>query len=209
MIVVVDYGMGNLRSLLNAFEYLGVKVDLSDDPKVVCKASKLVLPGVGAFGDAMLNLHERNLIKALHESVAERRVPILGICLGMQLFASASEEHGYHQGLRLIAGKVVKLSPNISSLKVPHVGWNEIELKTELHPIFRELSSEAHRSFYFVHSYHAVCQNSDDVLASSNHGQEFSAVIGHENIIGVQFHPEKSQDNGLQLLRNFIEWDGC
>jgi glutamine amidotransferase len=209
MITVVDYGMGNLRSLVNAFEFIGVPVELQSTPQSIMSATKLIIPGVGAFGDAMRNLHERNLVQALNEVVLQRKVPVLGICLGMQLMADSSEEHGKHQGLGWIPGSVVKLSPSDPMLKVPHVGWNDIKLSENPHPIFNTLNYETHLTFYFVHSFHLKCSKDSDMLASCSHGQEFSAAVGHANIIATQFHPEKSQDNGLQMLRNFTEWDGC
>lgn len=209
MITVVDYGMGNLRSLVNALEFIGVPVELTSSPKVISSATKLIIPGVGAFGDAMRNLHQMQLVQILNETVVEKRVPVLGICLGMQLMADSSEEHGQNQGLGWISGKVIKLSPTNTSVKVPHVGWNDVTVKESPHAIFTGLSYEAHLTFYFVHSFHLQCLRSSDLLASCSHGQEFAAVVGHGNIVATQFHPEKSQDNGLQMLRNFTEWSGC
>ena len=203
MLVVVDYGLGNLYSVNKIFEALGVPVSISSDPEVILQAERIVLPGVGAFGDGMRNLEERKLIPVLNESVRERGTPFLGICLGMQLLAESSNEYGEHSGLGWIRGKVVKLNVAEKGFKIPHIGWNQIILKQD-HPLFKGLAPMT--DFYFVHSYEFQPSDQKDLLAISQYGKDITAAVGRKNIAGVQFHPEKSQDNGLKLMENFITW---
>lgn len=205
MIAIVDYGMGNVRSLSNAFEYLGQNAVVSADPKVMAKADRIVLPGVGAFGDAMKAIHDRNLIEPLNREVSRQFKPLLGICLGMQLVGKDSVEHGHHVGLGWIDAHIQKLQP-AAALKVPHVGWNELRFP-ENDWLFKGLRP-AEANFYFVHSYHMVCADPLDRLATTDYGGEVVAVIRRNNIVAMQFHPEKSQDNGLRLLQNWVDWNG-
>lgn len=204
MIAIVDYGMGNLRSLSNAFEYLGEDVVITAEAAVMDDADRIVLPGVGAFGDAMKAMRERGVIAPLNEQVLQRRKPLLGICLGMQLVARESAEHGHHEGLGWIDARIERLTPPVP-LKVPHVGWNSLKF-----PADDWLFKGLHRNeanFYFVHSFHMVCANPDDLLATTDYGSDVTAIVRRDNILIMQFHPEKSQDNGLCLLQNWVDWN--
>ncbi|HXI13966.1 MAG TPA: imidazole glycerol phosphate synthase subunit HisH [Thermoanaerobaculia bacterium] len=205
MIAIVDYGMGNVRSVLNAFDYLGHDAVISSDPAVIEDAERIVLPGVGAFGDAIANLRSRGLVEVLHEQVLVKKKPFLGICLGMQLLAKSSTEHGLHEGLGWLDAEVVRFgngNGSLNGLKIPHMGWNEI-VPARDHPLLERLPAKQ-RSFYFVHSYHIICHDQTDSLASSEYGYKFTVAVHRENIFATQFHPEKSQDNGLQVLQNFV-----
>jgi imidazole glycerol-phosphate synthase subunit HisH len=201
MIIVIDYGTGNTRSVCGALRYLGASVQLSADLTAVEQAQKIVLPGVGAFGPAMSSLRATGLVVPLLHAVVERNVPILGICLGAQLLAERSLEFGDHEGLGLIPGVVRKLW-SVEPLRLPHIGWNNIRILGES-PLFKDLTDS--ESFYFVHSFAVDATNSDDVIARCHYGAEFVAALQRKNIYAVQFHPEKSQRPGLQLLRNFVE----
>lgn len=202
-IAVVDYGMGNVRSLTNALEYFGCDVVVTDHPAVLEEADRIVLPGVGAFGDAMKAIRERGLEDVLTKQAMVVRKPILGICLGMQLFAQSSDEHGEHRGLAWLDAEIKRLTVS-HPLKVPHVGWNEIEFP-DGDWLFREVRrNEA--NFYFVHSYHMVCNDASDVVATTDYGRPVTAVVRRGNLVASQFHPEKSQDNGLRLLQNWVAW---
>lgn len=203
MIAVVDYGMGNVRSVMSALEYIGGAAVLTADPDEIARADRLVLPGVGAFGDAMGKLTERGLVEVLAHEVLRAKKPFLGICLGMQLMATSSTEHGTHEGLGWIDATVVRFGRR-AQRKVPHMGWNDLDTETP-HPLFHGLKP-AELAFFFVHSFHVACRFPRDVIATCEYEDRFAAVIGAENMIGVQFHPEKSQDSGLQVLRNFINW---
>lgn len=205
MIAIVDYGMGNKQSVLNAFEYLGIAAKVTADPKAVKSADKIVLPGVGAFGAAMENLKQSGLLEALQEGVIAHRRPFLGICLGMQLVAGLGTEKGIFEGLDWISGEVRLLNPKSSLIKLPHVGWNDIVIEKD-HDIFRGLKSDL--AFYFVHSYAFYPQSRIHVRAHCDYGGEFVSVIARENIFATQFHPEKSQKNGLTILENFSKWEG-
>lgn len=200
MITVVDYGMGNLRSVYNAFSLLGAEVCVSDNPRDILAADRLVLPGVGAFGRAMQNLHQRGLVEPLNEKVLHQKTPILAICLGMQLIAESSTEHGQHAGLGWIRGTVNHFAP--MGLPVPHVGWNEITLYGE-RPLFNGLANTP-SEFYFVHSFHLSTDDESIIAAKADYGYEFVCAVHQDNIFGTQFHPEKSQNNGLTILRNFL-----
>lgn len=203
MITIVDYGMGNLRSVYNALSLLGADVCVSDKPEDVLAADRLILPGVGAFGRAMDNLRQRGLIDPLNEKVLLQKTPILAICLGMQLLAEDGYEHGHFEGLGWIRGTVRPF--DLTDLPVPHVGWNEITLHGS-HKPFHGLAS-TNREFYFVHSYHLTDADSEVVAATVDYGYEFVCAVHQENIFGTQFHPEKSQNNGLTILRNFMHWE--
>jgi glutamine amidotransferase len=196
MITIIDYGMGNLRSVEKAFEKVGADVNVSRDPDDVRSADHLVLPGVGAFGDAMTNLGKRGLIEPIKEEVAAGK-PFLGICLGLDLVFDESDEHGLHQGLGLVPGRV-ELLP--TDLKVPHIGWNQIEIEKES----RLLAGIPDGSyFYFVHSYVVVPERDSDILCRTEYGCNFVSAIEHGNIAAFQFHPEKSSAIGLKILENF------
>lgn len=205
MIAIIDYGMGNLRSVFNALTYLGQDVVITSQPYKIRDSSHIILPGVGAFGKAMANLEERGLIGILNQEVLKHGKPFLGICLGLQLLAKCSYEHGFHSGLGWFEGEVNRFKFNGNDLKFPHIGWNNIMLKIE-HPFFARLQ-DGQLTFYFVHSYHITCDKPDNIAATCEYGYEFTAVIAKENIIATQFHPEKSQDSGIQLLENFVRWD--
>jgi len=197
MIGIIDYHLNNLRSVQKAFERVGVQSFISDNPDELKKAEKLVLPGVGAFGMAMENLKVLGLKNVIEEHVAAGK-PLLGICLGMQLLFTKSYELGEHAGLNVVSGEVKQFPETV---KVPHMGWNQIEI-TKRSPLLNEVTD---KSFvYFVHSYYV--EPSDDVtLSLTEYGFRFSSIIHHNNIYGIQFHPEKSQKTGLQLLKNFAE----
>jgi glutamine amidotransferase len=201
MITIVDYGVGNLRSVQKALEHVGAPATISSDPASLetaaqDRSSGIVLPGVGAFGDGMRELRRRGLVAPLLQ-LARTETPILGICLGMQLLFEGSEEMGLHRGLGLLPGQVVRFPQG--PLKVPHVGWNQLRLRQ--HPLLDGIADGAYA--YFVHSYYVAPAEPDDVLATADYGLEFAAVVGRDRVWGAQFHPEKSQEVGLQLLANF------
>jgi len=203
VITVVDYGVGNLRSVAKALEAVGAEVRVSSRAEDLRQAERLVLPGVGAFAPGMANLKAAGLVDVLTEEVRDRGKPLLAICLGQQLLARESEEDGLHAGLGWLPGRVVEFDLRGTSLKVPHMGWNEV-LPQEESPFFEGLGPAS--NFYFVHSYHVVCDDPQMVLATARYGITFTAALCHENIFATQFHPEKSQENGLRLLRNFVSW---
>lgn len=199
-LVIIDYGMANLRSVQKAFERVGHAAEISADPQVVQAADRLVLPGVGAFQDAIARLNEAHLADPIREHI-RRGKPFLGICLGMQLVFEQSEEDGLHQGLGIIPGSVVRFTPE-PGLKIPHMGWNQLEFPTEC-PLFRGIAAGS--SVYFVHSYYAKPTNPAVVAATASYPKPFTAAIWHENLYATQFHPEKSQTIGMQMLQNFAE----
>lgn len=210
-VVVIDYGSGNLRSAAKAFERavaeagLAIDVVVSADPDAVRKAERVVLPGVGAFADCKHGLDSLpGMNDALKEAVFKDGKPFMGICVGMQLLASWGREHGDHQGLGWIDGEVVPLAPTDPTLKVPHMGWNELAFPDQRHPLMQGLTPGQHA--YFVHSYHFVPANPDHVLARVDYGAPVVAAIGRDNIVGTQFHPEKSQATGLAVITNFLRW---
>ena len=202
MIAIVDYNMGNLASVQNAFTKLGKETVVESDPSKFKEYDKLILPGVGAFGDAMEHLRERNMIEPLREYAASGKY-ILGICLGMQLLFESSEEFGSHKGLGLIKGSVTAFDSAAFSepLKVPHMGWNK--MFTKEHPLFKNLDEEHY--LYFVHSYHVNCTDENDIIGTTNYGYDFTSAVAHGNVFGIQPHPEKSHENGLKILENFIK----
>ncbi|MBF0176457.1 MAG: imidazole glycerol phosphate synthase subunit HisH [Magnetococcales bacterium] len=209
MIIVVDYGSGNLRSVTKSLEIVGGRVRISSDPADISRAERLVLPGVGAFGDCRANLDARGLTEPVLEHLRTGR-PFLGICVGMQLLFTAGEEFGYHPGLDLIPGRVVPFSRAMTDatdperhLKVPHMGWNKVH-QEQNHPLWVGIPDNSH--FYFVHSFHGQVTHATDVAGSSFHGVGFTAAVAKENLFATQFHPEKSQQHGLRLLHNFLKW---
>ena len=198
MIGIIDYGMGNLRSVEKAFEAVGHAAGIIRTPKAVAPCQRLVLPGVGAFGRAMDNLRELKLLEPLRRFLSEGK-PLLGICLGLQLLFGESQEHGFHEGLGVIDGKVRKLPREV---KVPHIGWNQVHL-TGKSPLMEGIPDNSH--FYFVQSYYVEPQDKEKVIGTTDYGIEFASIVAWENLFGVQFHPEKSQEMGLRLLGNFGE----
>lgn len=196
--IIVDYGMGNLRSVKNALVAAGGEPSVSADPDVVRGAERLILPGVGAFGDAMENLRRGGMDDAIR-GAAEAGTPLLGLCLGLQLLFTNSEEFGNHQGLNLIPGSVRKFEA--PGLRVPHIGWNQLE-DTRKSPLLEGVSNGSY--FYFVHSFYVDPVDPADVICRTDYGRCFCSVAGRGKVFGAQFHPEKSQDNGKRLLRNFL-----
>lgn len=201
MIIVVDYGMGNLRSVAKALEHLGASVRVTDDPAQVARAEKLVLPGVGAFDAAMEELRSRRLVEPLTAAI-RRGVPYLGICLGLQLLFEESEE-GQSQGLGILEGRVRRFAPT-AQLKIPHMGWNQVSRSRNGCPLLREIPEGSF--FYFVHSYYAQPADRSLVALEADYGLRFAAMVWRNTLFATQFHPEKSQALGLQLLRNFISY---
>jgi glutamine amidotransferase len=197
MIAIIDYGMGNLRSVQAGLEYAGQKAFVTDDPKKLKDAMAVVLPGVGAFGDAVKRLEETGLGDAFRYAVYSGK-PCLGICLGLQLIFTESEEGGLYSGLDVIPGKVVRFS---NELKVPHIGWNQIDIRKPDIPIFRNIPDGSY--MYFVHSYYVRPKDTSVIATTTNYGIDFTSMIAKDNLFATQFHPEKSQKLGLQLLRNF------
>jgi len=204
-VTIVDYGIGNLRSIEKAFEAVGARVTRTDDPADVLAAERVVLPGVGAFGACVAEIRRRGLVDAVRGFVATGR-PFMGVCVGMQLLFEYSTEMGHHRGLGLLPGRVVRFEPEtlvngrIERLKIPHMGWNEVSLDLD-NPLLSGLEDRAF--FYFVHSFHAVASRPEDVAGLSKYGASFPAIVSRGNIHGVQFHPEKSHRNGLHVLANF------
>lgn len=206
MITIIDYEMGNLRSVEKAFEKLGFDARISSDPSDLLATDKIVLPGVGAFKDCITNLCDGGFVEPLLRHV-ENGKPLLGICVGMQMLFDESEEFGRHKGLGLLPGKVnrfpIGMEEGGERLKVPHMGWNTIQIKQDA-PLFK--GTEEGSYVYFVHSYYCAADNPTDVAASCRYGEiEFSAAIWRDNLMATQFHPEKSQDVGLNIFRNFAE----
>lgn len=206
--VIVDYNSGNLRSAEKSFQRMADElgagqVIVSADPDVVRGADRVVLPGVGAFADCRRELGAIDgLFGAIEEHVKSGK-PFMGICVGMQMMATRGLEHGTHEGFNWIKGDVELLTPSDTSLKIPHMGWNELSMRSE-HPVFNGIETGDH--VYFVHSYHLVPENGDDLLATVDYGGPITAAVAHENIVGTQFHPEKSQSTGLRLIGNFLAW---
>lgn len=201
---IIDYQMGNLRSVSNAIKTVGAEPSYVSDPDELRNFDKLILPGVGAFGEAISRLRKTGLSDALNE-VKRGGKAILGLCLGMQLMCSSSEEGGQHTGLEWFDAKV-KRFPTGKHLKVPHIGWNNLKV-AQTHALFEGIGSEP--DVYFVHSYRVECSHAEDVLAWCDYGEPFAAIIGKNTIWGLQFHPEKSQRAGLAMLRNFVENQQC
>ena len=203
MIVVVDYGMGNVGSIVNMLKKVGTDSVVSSDASVIASAEKIVLPGVGSFDNGMMNLEERCLIPTLNEKVLKEKVPILGVCLGMQLFTRRSEE-GRLAGFGWLDAETVRFrfGSDNAHLKIPHMGWNAVTV-TKANPLINNMRCE--QRFYFVHSYHVVCNETQDVLAMTHHGYAVTAAISRDNMYGVQFHPEKSHHFGMMLMKKFVE----
>lgn len=202
MIGIIDYGLGNLTSVAGAVEKVGFEPVVSADAGILSDCEKLILPGVGAFGDGMRNLRERDLVEPLTELVTKAGRPILGICLGFQLLAKRSEEFGDHEGLGWIDARVTALKPDDEALRLPHVGWNELYQSADC-VLFDDIPDES--LFYYVHSYALEPENGALVAGECDYGGRFAAAVQSGSIFGTQFHPEKSQLHGLTLLRNFLE----
>lgn len=202
MIAIIDYGMGNLRSVQKGFERVGREAVVTSDAKTILSASKVVLPGVGAFPDCMRNLEEYGLIDVVHKSIRSGK-PFLGICLGLQLLFSEGEEFGITKGLDIIKGRVVRFSgPEFQTLKVPHMGWNSLIVKRKA-PVLESIPENG--QVYFVHSYHVLPEDSSVIATTTTYGIEFVSSIWKDNIFASQFHPEKSQTLGLSILKRFGE----
>jgi glutamine amidotransferase len=212
-VAIVDYGSGNLHSARKAFERaaretaLSAAVEVTDDPAAVRLAERIVLPGVGAFGDCARGLRAiSGMAEALDEAVRRRGAPFLGICVGMQLLAERGLEYGMVPGLGWIGGEVVPIEPRDPTVKIPHMGWNTILQRVE-HPLLAGIpTSEAGWHAYFVHSFHVRVGNAKDLVAETDHGGRITAMVARDNIAGTQFHPEKSQKLGLKLISNFLAW---
>lgn len=201
MLAVIDYGAGNLRSVIHALDHLGVEsMRIVRTPHELKGADKIILPGVGAFGAGMIKLKEQNLVQPIREAVLTG-TPYLGICLGMQFLFESSDEMGIHEGLRLLPGHVTRFPP-MTDLKVPHMGWNNVQVRRES-AFTRGLTDASYA--YFVHSYYCRPADPADIALSTTYGIDFAAGVEHGNIYGVQFHPEKSQQTGLKVLSNFLE----
>lgn len=201
LICIVDYGVGNFNSIVNMFKYLAYDVVITNDISQIRSAKKLILAGVGSFDHVMQNLKELNLITILSKKVIDDKVPVLGICLGMQLFGNESEE-GNQRGLGWIDAEVVKFNNNNGKLKVPHMGWNSVTQNKNSKLLYNMMDEPR---FYFVHSYYMHCNNPQDILLRTHYGFDFTSAVEKDNIFGVQFHPEKSHKYGMKILQNFAE----
>ncbi len=200
MIGIIDYGMGNLLSVKNAVEYLGFEVEIVSSPSDLDKFNKLILPGVGAFPDCIKNIRKNGFIEELNNQVLGKRKPILGICLGMQVMGKTGSEGGLTDGLGWFDSTIDHIITNSDLCRIPHVGWSETTCSN--HPLFENIKTIP--EFYFVHSYYMNVKNQNDVIATFDHGGVFTAAVAKNNIMGCQFHPEKSQEHGLIVLNNFI-----
>jgi glutamine amidotransferase len=198
-VLLVNTGLCNIGSVKRAVEECGNNCLIADDPSLITTASHVIIPGVGSFGDASSILKNKGWIDTLQEYVGQKKLPLLGICLGMQLLLSEGHEHGVNEGLNLIPGKAVKMRDN--TLRMPHVGWNEIIPRTD-NPLLKDVP--AGTDFYFVHSYHALPDNPEHILATVPYGKNYAAAIGKGNVWGTQFHPEKSGLSGFKILENFL-----
>ena len=203
MIGIIDYGLGNLSSVLNAFNTINCHAEIFDNPKNIKKYKRLVLPGVGSFEAGIKALKIKNWPDGIYEHVKLKK-PLLGICLGMQLLFTKGEEYGVHDGLGLINGVVKKMKIK-NHLKLPHVGWNNL-INMKSHPLFKDIANNI--DFYFVHSHECIPDNDNSIIAECNYGNNFAACVSKQNIFGTQFHPEKSAPSGIILLKNFNNWQG-
>jgi len=203
---IINYGMGNLGSIQNALESLGADSFIMGSPDMLESADRIILPGVGAFAAAVKHLEEDQWIPGIKQAVVEQQRPLLGICLGMQLLLSSGDEGGHCKGLGFIEGEVKRLQLKDASLRVPHMGWNEVDYTCDS-PIFQNIPDQS--DFYFVHSYAAIPVSDDDVIARTKYGGDFVVAIRRKNVFGVQFHPEKSSIPGRKLLQNFLEHQPC
>jgi len=201
MIVIIDYGLGNVRSVYAKIDQMGASVKISREIADIENAEKIIIPGVGSFDAGMKRLHDLQIIDILKKQVVKEQVPILGICLGMQLFTQRSEE-GNVEGLGYLDAETKKFSfQDNERCHIPHMGWNTISIRKQS-PFLNQIDDESR--FYFVHSYHVICNDPEDIVAVTNYGYDFPSIIQKDSIVGVQFHPEKSHKQGIQLLKNFI-----
>ena len=198
MIAIIDYGAGNLQSVKKAFDFIGAESVITNDPEVILSADKILLPGVGSFGDAMDSMEKNGLVETVKECALSGK-PFLGICLGLQLLFEESEESPGVKGLGIFKGKIKKFSSDMG-LKIPHIGWNSLEIKQN-DTLFKDIPENAY--VYFVHSYYLHAEDENDIATVTNYGIDFHSAVGKNNIFATQFHPEKSGDVGLQILRNF------
>lgn len=202
-IAIIDYEMGNLKSIFKLFRYLEVKCTITSDPKKIDDADGVILPGVGAFGDAMKHLKEKNLITTIEDIVNERK-PLFGICLGQHLLFSQSSEMGKHKGLDLIKGEVISFDKS-KVKKIPQIGWNNVQVLEENHFLVRGIPNNSY--FYFVHSFYAIPKDNENILGKTNYGEtEFCSIVCKDNIVATQFHPEKSSKYGIKMYQNFIHY---
>jgi glutamine amidotransferase len=205
MVGIVDYGLGNLLSVYSAFDYLGADVVFCRNPKELSEVDRIVIPGVGAFRDCISKLENGGFVSALNHEVLLNKKPVLGICLGMQVMAKRSYEFGTFEGLGWFDAEVIRIDAVEPSLRLPNIGWEEVQVKPE-QKLFNRIKPQA--DFYFVHSYFMKCNEPNDVVATYTYGNTaITAAVQKENIFATQFHPEKSQDYGLQLLDNFLAWN--
>ena len=200
-VAIIDYGMGNLGSVYRAFQECGAEPFISHDPVKIIGADHIVIPGVGAFSEGMRRLQSSGLVEPLRQAALEMQTPFLGICLGMQLLADKGYEGGETEGLKLIPGIVQRLIPDMPSTRIPHVGWNHV--KWEINSPIRKDLSNGH-DLYFVHSYHFMAKDPKDIVATTPYCGSFVSVVGHGNVFGTQFHPEKSSKVGFRIIRNFL-----
>ena len=198
MITIIDYGLGNLVSVKNMLKKLNVDSLITDDPKKISEAKKMILPGVGAFDNGMNLIKQKGLLDVLNKKTLEEKIPVLGICLGMQLLTKGSEE-GVEKGLGWVDAQTIKFSFENNTLKIPHMGWDYIQVQKQ-NPL---INPESKHRFYFVHSYYVKCNDEKDVVAICDYGTKFTCMLNHGNIYGAQFHPEKSLKFGMELLNNF------
>ncbi len=202
MIAIIDYGAGKLQSLKKAFDIIGAESVITDNPEIINSADKILLPGVGSFGDAMNSMREKNLVETVKHNALSGK-PFLGICLGLQLLFESSEESENVEGLGIFKGKIKKFSNNMG-LKIPHIGWNSISIKQN-DTLFKNIPENSY--VYFVHSYYLEAEKINDVATVTNYGIDFHSAVGKNNVFATQFHPEKSGDVGLQILRNFASME--
>lgn len=200
MIHIIDYGLGNLVSVKNMLRKLGIESVITDDVNLIADSKKIILPGVGAFDNGMNLIREKGLSEVLNKKVLQDKIPVLGICLGMQLLTKCSEE-GKEKGLGWVDAQTVRFDFPDKTLKIPHMGWDYLSVKKEN----KLISVGEKKRFYFVHSYYVKCNNQEDVIATCNYGSEFTCMINHGNIYGAQFHPEKSLKFGMEILTNFAK----
>ncbi len=202
-IAIIDYGMGNLKSIYKLFRHLEIDCEITSKPDIIKNSDGVVLPGVGAFGDAMKNLRDRNL-DVLIKNIVNEGKPLLGVCLGLQLLLSKSNEMGEHLGLDIIKGKVIMFDKSKGD-KVPQIGWNNVNFEDPTHFLVKDIPNHAY--FYFVHSFYAVAEDQSTILGTTRYGDiEFASILQKKNVIATQFHPEKSSKYGIQLYRNFIAY---
>lgn len=202
MIAIIDYGAGNLQSVKKALDFIGAENIITDDPQVIMSADKVLLPGVGSFGDAMNSMREKNLVETVKQCALSGK-PFLGICLGLQLLFEESEESPGVKGLGIFKGKIKKFSSDMG-LKIPHIGWNSLEIKQK-DTLFKNVPENSY--VYFVHSYYLHAEDENDIATITNYGIDFHSAVGKNNVFATQFHPEKSGDVGLQILKNFASME--